>query len=147
VDSLSCRITCPDPDCAAASFKSPSELWIHWALKMHKGTLRVFDNWGLHPVESLALRQCPRCKVWRNSLASTSHLQSKLCRNLTDKRQAAEQVAFQKEEQKRSPFKHKGMAQVEMGRDVADFGLKTHFSEDIPSFLQSRGNECCPVLQ
>jgi hypothetical protein len=108
-----------------------------------------------------------------NSLASTSHFQSKLCRNLTDKRQAAKQAAFQKEEQQWSPFKHKGMAltkvthlgrtlmaandntlpvhkerregQVEMGGDAADFGLKTHFAKDFPSFLQSRGNECRPI--
>jgi hypothetical protein len=110
VDGLPCRIACPDPNCAAASFKSPSELRIHWALKMHEGTLRIFDNRGTHPVESLAPHQCPRCKVWRTSPASTSHYQSKLCRDLTDKRRAAAQAAFQKEEQQRSPFKHKGTA-------------------------------------
>jgi exonuclease III len=110
VDGQPCRITCPDPDCAAASFTSPSELRIHWALKMHEGTLRVFDNRGDVPVESVAPHQCPRCKVWRKSPASHSHFQSKLCRELTDKRRATDRAAFQAEEQQRSPFKHKGTA-------------------------------------
>jgi Reverse transcriptase (RNA-dependent DNA polymerase) len=107
---IQCRIACPDPDCAASSFKSPSELRIHWAKKMHEGTLRVFDNRGTQPVESIALHQCPHCKVWRSSPASQSHFSSKLCRDLTSKRRATERAAVQAEEVNRSPFKHKGTA-------------------------------------
>lgn len=50
------------------------------------------------------------CKVWRKSLASQSHFATKLCRDLTSKRQATERAAHQAEEVNRSPFKHKGTA-------------------------------------
>jgi hypothetical protein len=108
VDGMSCRLACPDPDCLSTRFTSPSLLRIHWALKMHEGTLRVFDNRGATRVENVASHQCPHCKVWRKSPASQSHFASKLCRDLTSKRRATERAARQAEEVNRSPFKHKG---------------------------------------
>jgi hypothetical protein len=110
VGGIQCRIACPDPDCTASSFSSPSEVRIHWAKKMHEGTLHVFDNRGPVPVESMAPHQCPHCKVFRKSPASHSHFTSKLCHDLTSKRRATKRAASQAEVARRSPFKHKGVA-------------------------------------
>ena len=133
VDGHNCKIPCPDPDCKSSSFASPSELRIHWALKMHHGSLRVYDNRGSHPIESKAPHQCPRCKIWRSSTPTETHFRSKLCTDITSKRRATERAAQQAEEKARSPFKHNGVPLNKVNQFLYLGRTLTAANDDLPA--------------